>query len=91
MQDDDLKLHIAQVLQKAKHAPPELARLVLRAGIFLVVSKIEQKAKDKLIWRLNSFAFTMGFRSQVWDKIITIARNKHTEYTNEQNAKNAHK
>lgn len=88
MENGALKLHISQVLHKVAHAPPQLARLVLRSGVFIVVSQIEQKAEDKLIWTLPPESCSIGFTSKGWNLIIAKAKIAQTEYINEQNAKN---
>lgn len=88
MENSALKIHISQVINKSANRQPEMARLIFRAGVFLVVAKIEMKENDKIIRLLSPGDCSVGFRSDTWDAILEKAKQVLQEYANEQNAKN---
>lgn len=88
MENDALRIHISQVLHQSANRQPEMARLVFRAGVFLVVAKLEMKENDKIIRLLSPGVCEIGFLSCTWNAIINKSRKILEEYANEQNAKN---
>lgn len=88
MENAFLKIHISQVINKSTGRQPEMARLVFRAGVFLVVAKSEMKENDKIIRLLSPGDCEVGFRSDIWDAITKKAIEVIKEYADEQTTKN---
>jgi len=91
MENGALKLHISQVLHNASHAPPMMAHLVLRSGVFIIISKSSILPTDLEIYPLTPSDFEQGLFSNQWELIAQKAKKALRSFTNEQSTKNTDK